>query len=103
MYQISFCRLCSDVLCQQLKGWFSVHILLCDITDSTLGSVKADSLFSYQPPVNLFALCVLLPLSYVLTPRWFHKVCLPFTCATSLMDILVPGQRVHDQVLAPQK
>jgi len=41
---------------------------------STIEGVKADSLFSYQPPVNLFALCVLLPLSYVLTPRWFHKV-----------------------------
>jgi hypothetical protein len=37
-------------------------------------SVKADSLFSYQPPVNLVALCVMLPASYILTPRWFHKV-----------------------------
>jgi len=37
-------------------------------------SVKADSLFSYQPPVNLLALCILLPSSYLLTPRWFHKV-----------------------------
>ncbi|KAI0305818.1 hypothetical protein B0F90DRAFT_1923547 [Multifurca ochricompacta] len=41
---------------------------------STIEGVKADSLFSYQPPVNLFALWVLLPASYVLTPRWFHKV-----------------------------
>ncbi|KAI0270966.1 hypothetical protein BGY98DRAFT_1008270 [Russula aff. rugulosa BPL654] len=41
---------------------------------STIEGVKADSLFSYQPPINLFALCVLLPASYVLTPRWFHKV-----------------------------
>ncbi|KAH9169849.1 hypothetical protein EDB89DRAFT_1981646 [Lactarius sanguifluus] len=36
--------------------------------------VKADSLFSYQPPINLFALWILLPASYTLTPRWFHKV-----------------------------
>lgn len=36
--------------------------------------VKADSLFSYQPPINLVALCVMLPASYILTPRWFHKV-----------------------------
>ncbi|KIJ65577.1 hypothetical protein HYDPIDRAFT_88419 [Hydnomerulius pinastri MD-312] len=41
---------------------------------STIEGVKADSLFSYQPPVNLVALCILLPSSYVLTPRWFHKV-----------------------------
>ncbi|KAF8239383.1 receptor-activated Ca2+-permeable cation channel [Tricholoma matsutake] len=37
-------------------------------------SVKADSLFSYQPPLNLIALCVMLPASYLLSPRWFHKV-----------------------------
>ncbi|KAI0073518.1 hypothetical protein K474DRAFT_1686181 [Panus rudis PR-1116 ss-1] len=41
---------------------------------STIEGVKADSLFSYQPPVNLFALCVMLPASYILSPRWFHKV-----------------------------
>jgi len=41
---------------------------------STIEGVKADSLFSYQPPVNLVALCVMLPASYLLSPRWFHKV-----------------------------
>ncbi|KAJ6591536.1 hypothetical protein DFH09DRAFT_1244623 [Mycena vulgaris] len=41
---------------------------------STIEGVKADSLFSYQPPVNLIALCVMLPASYILSPRWFHKV-----------------------------
>ncbi|KAM5534661.1 hypothetical protein V8D89_011673 [Ganoderma adspersum] len=41
---------------------------------STLEGVKADSLFSYQPPVNLIALCIMYPASYILTPRWFHKV-----------------------------
>ncbi|CCM01811.1 uncharacterized protein FIBRA_03879 [Fibroporia radiculosa] len=39
-----------------------------------LCSVKADPLFSYQPPINLIALCVMLPASYLLSPRWFHKV-----------------------------
>ena len=67
------CRLCLDALCRQSKGPFGAHVLLCDF-NSILDSVKADSLFSYQPPVNLFALCILLPASYVLTPRWFHKV-----------------------------
>ncbi|KAI0629114.1 hypothetical protein C8Q77DRAFT_1161302 [Trametes polyzona] len=41
---------------------------------STIEGVKADSLFSYQPPINLVALCIMLPASYVLSPRWFHKV-----------------------------
>ncbi|KAI0084442.1 hypothetical protein BDY19DRAFT_987498 [Irpex rosettiformis] len=41
---------------------------------STIEGVKADSLFSYQPPVNLIALCIMLPASYILNPRWFHKV-----------------------------
>lgn len=36
--------------------------------------VKADILFSYQLPVNLVALCIMLPASYILSPRWFHKV-----------------------------
>ncbi|OCH85496.1 hypothetical protein OBBRIDRAFT_739817 [Obba rivulosa] len=40
----------------------------------TIEGVKADSLFSYQPPVNVLALCIMLPASYVLSPRWFHKV-----------------------------
>ncbi|KAI0705213.1 hypothetical protein BC835DRAFT_1314998 [Cytidiella melzeri] len=41
---------------------------------STIEGVKADSLFSYQPPINLVALCIMLPASYILNPRWFHKV-----------------------------
>ncbi|KAJ6518806.1 receptor-activated Ca2+-permeable cation channel [Mycena sanguinolenta] len=41
---------------------------------STIEGVKADSLFSYQPPINLVALCIMLPASYLLSPRWFHKV-----------------------------
>ncbi|KAF9006151.1 hypothetical protein BDQ17DRAFT_1389716 [Cyathus striatus] len=45
---------------------------------STIEGVKADSLFSYQPPVNLVALCIMLPASYILTPRWFHKVLTSF-------------------------
>ncbi|TFK29652.1 hypothetical protein FA15DRAFT_663807 [Coprinopsis marcescibilis] len=41
---------------------------------STIEGVKADSLFSYQPPINLVALCIMLPSSWLLSPRWFHKV-----------------------------
>lgn len=36
-------------------------------------SVKADYLFSYQPPINVVALFIMLPASYIMSPRWFHK------------------------------
>ncbi|KAF9779137.1 hypothetical protein BJ322DRAFT_1013723 [Thelephora terrestris] len=40
---------------------------------STIEGVKADFLFSYQPPINMLALCIMLPASRILSPRWFHK------------------------------
>ncbi len=40
----------------------------------TLEGVKSDAIFAYQPPFNLLALFILTPLTYALTPRWFHKV-----------------------------
>ncbi|KAJ8061881.1 hypothetical protein OCU04_009672 [Sclerotinia nivalis] len=40
----------------------------------TLEGVKSDSLFAYFPPFNILALFVLMPLKFVLTPRWFHKI-----------------------------
>ncbi|KAF3909136.1 hypothetical protein ABW21_db0207298 [Orbilia brochopaga] len=41
---------------------------------TTLEGVKSDSIFSYLPPLNLFAVFVLLPLKFVITDRWFHKI-----------------------------
>ncbi|WWC90990.1 uncharacterized protein L201_005929 [Kwoniella dendrophila CBS 6074] len=41
---------------------------------STLEGVKADAVFSYQLPFNLVAVVVMWPMSYILGPRWFHKV-----------------------------
>jgi hypothetical protein len=44
----------------------------------TFEGVKSDALFAYRPPLNALALVTLLPLKFVLSPRWFHKVvCLP--------------------------
>ena len=59
--------------------------------------VKADSLFSYQPPINLIALCIMYPASYILTPRWFHKVCTRKALDVSLSNAAGLGQCVHDQ------
>jgi len=55
---------------------------------STIEGVKADSLFSYQPPVNVFALCIMLPASYFLNARWFHKVNVFMIRATNLPILL---------------
>ena len=40
----------------------------------TLEGVKADAIFAYQPPFNLLAVFFLLPLKFVVSPRWFHKI-----------------------------
>ncbi|KAL5121074.1 hypothetical protein ACEQ8H_000925 [Pleosporales sp. CAS-2024a] len=40
----------------------------------TFEGVKSDSLFAYHPPFNLLAFIVLLPLKFLLSPRWFHKI-----------------------------
>ena len=40
----------------------------------TLEGVKSDAVFAYQPPFNILAVFLLLPLKFVVTPRWFHKI-----------------------------
>lgn len=40
----------------------------------TLEGVKSDAIFAYQPPFNILALFVLLPMKFVVSPRWFHKI-----------------------------
>jgi hypothetical protein len=40
----------------------------------TFESVKSDALFAYRPPLNLVAFFFLLPLKFMVSPRWFHKI-----------------------------
>ncbi|KAK6335947.1 hypothetical protein TWF730_003322 [Orbilia blumenaviensis] len=40
----------------------------------TLEGVKSDAIFSYLPPLNMFALVFLVPLRFVVSERWFHKI-----------------------------
>ncbi|POS69038.1 nonselective cation channel [Diaporthe helianthi] len=40
----------------------------------TLEGVKSDAIFAYQPPFNILALFILVPLKFVVSPRWFHKI-----------------------------
>ncbi|KAI0483019.1 nonselective cation channel [Xylariaceae sp. FL0804] len=41
---------------------------------ATLEGVKSDAIFAYQPPFNILALFILVPLKFVVSPRWFHKI-----------------------------
>lgn len=40
----------------------------------TLEGVKSDAIFAYQPPFNIIALFVLVPMRFLVSPRWFHKI-----------------------------
>ncbi|KAI1407824.1 nonselective cation channel [Hypoxylon sp. FL1857] len=40
----------------------------------TLEGVKSDAIFAYQPPFNIIALFILVPMRFVVSPRWFHKI-----------------------------
>jgi hypothetical protein len=40
----------------------------------TLEGVKSDAIFAYLPPFNILAMLVLVPLRFVVSPRWFHKI-----------------------------
>ncbi|KAK1924838.1 hypothetical protein DB88DRAFT_534891 [Papiliotrema laurentii] len=54
----------------------------------TVEGVKSDAIFSYLPPVNLIALLILGPLSWVLTPRTLHRVNVFAIRATSFPFLL---------------
>ncbi|KAI2636203.1 nonselective cation channel [Xylaria nigripes] len=40
----------------------------------TLEGVKSDAIFAYQPPFNIIALFALVPMKFLVSPRWFHKI-----------------------------
>ncbi|KAJ7773071.1 receptor-activated Ca2+-permeable cation channel [Mycena metata] len=58
---------------------------------STIEGVKADALFSYQPPFNLLALAVLKPTSYIVTPRTLHSLNVLLIKLTSFPILIVIG------------
>lgn len=54
----------------------------------TLEGVKSDAIFAYQPPLNVLALIILLPLKMIVSPRWFHKVNVTAVRVTNLPILL---------------
>jgi hypothetical protein len=40
----------------------------------TFEGIKSDAIFAYRPPFNVLAVLILVPLRFLITPRWFHKI-----------------------------
>ncbi|EIW66012.1 hypothetical protein TREMEDRAFT_74835 [Tremella mesenterica DSM 1558] len=73
---------------------------------STIEGVKADAVFSYQLPFNLVAVVFMWPMSYILNPRWFHKVNVFMIRASNFPVLLIIGlyerQRYRDTTMMEQ-
>ncbi|KAF6840105.1 nonselective cation channel [Colletotrichum plurivorum] len=55
----------------------------------TLEGVKGDAIFAYQPPFNILAVFLLLPLKFILSPRWFHKIHVASVRLVNLPTLLI--------------
>lgn len=55
----------------------------------TLEGVKSDAIFAYQPPFNILALFVLVPMKFIVSPRWFHKIHVATVRALNLPILLI--------------
>ncbi|KAJ7475729.1 receptor-activated Ca2+-permeable cation channel [Mycena latifolia] len=58
---------------------------------STIEGVKADALFSYQPPFNLLAFVLLKPASWIVTPRTLHSLNVLLIKITSFPILIAIG------------
>ncbi|KAJ1018147.1 hypothetical protein NDA16_005013 [Ustilago loliicola] len=55
----------------------------------TMSGITTDAIFSYQPPLNLLAVAVVMPLSFVVSPRWLHKINVFLIRLTSFHVLLI--------------
>lgn len=55
----------------------------------TLEGVKSDAIFAYQPPFNILAMFILVPLRWFISPRWFHKIHVFFVRLLNLPLLLI--------------
>lgn len=66
----------------------------------TFEGVKSDALFSFQPPFNIPAMMILIPLKPFLTPRKFHTVVV-FLCRTFGCPVLLTISFFERYVVGP--
>ena len=55
----------------------------------TLEGVKGDAIFAYQPPFNIIALFVLVPMRFIVNARWFHKIHVATVRAINMPILLI--------------
>lgn len=55
----------------------------------TLEGVKGDAIFAYQPPFNIIALFVLVPMRFIVSARWFHKIHVATVRAINMPILLI--------------
>ncbi|KZT59024.1 hypothetical protein CALCODRAFT_523414 [Calocera cornea HHB12733] len=68
---------------------------------TTVEGVKVDALFSYLPPLNLIAFLIMFPASYILSPRWFHKINVTAIRLTSFPILLAIA--FYERQIAPSR
>lgn len=69
----------------------------------TLEGVKSDAIFAYQPPLNILAVIILLPLKLIASPRWFHKVNVTAVRVTNLPILLAIAWYDRNYLWKPAK
>lgn len=57
-----------------IRFWLRREQHLFQRVVKTVEGVKSDAVFSYLPPINLLAFIVLLPLSWLSSPRTLHRI-----------------------------
>ena len=55
----------------------------------TMSGITTDAIFSYQPPLNLLAVAIVMPLSFLVSPRWLHKINVFLIRSTSFHVLLI--------------
>jgi hypothetical protein len=66
-----------------------VYFLKLSYETKSTHRVKANALFSYQPPFNILAFLILKPASWFFTPRLFHTINVFLIKLTSLPQLII--------------
>ncbi|PWY99001.1 hypothetical protein BCV70DRAFT_163208 [Testicularia cyperi] len=95
LYTILSNTLLLTVLISLLSNTFTVVAMnaneeaMFQFACKTMAGITTDAIFSYQPPMNLLALAIVMPLSFFVTPRWLHKINVFLIRVTNLPVLLI--------------
>lgn len=95
IYTIMSNTLLLTVLISLLSNTFQVVAMnaneeaMFEFACKTMSGITTDAIFSYQTPLNLLAIAIVMPLSFVVSPRWLHKINVFLIRLTSIHILLV--------------